>query len=550
MLTHLSIYNYALIDELSIDFTNGLSIITGETGAGKSILLGALGLITGKRADLSSLKNAKKKCMVEAQFALEGYNLQTYFNNCDLDYHPQTIIRREIQPSGKSRAFVNDTPVTLSVLADLKSKLIDIHSQHQSLQLSDINFKYALIDTLAKNRAKVASYKIGLKQYHSLKKELKDLQEETQKHNEQYEYNLFLFNELKDANLQLDEQKLLEQKLDRLNNVEDIKQNITQGLQIMSNEEIGIQSLLQTLENRLHNISAFSTKYKELYTRTSSVRIELDDVFLELESENEKVEFNPHEAEELNQRLQLIYNLQKKHAVNSVEDLVQIYEQLSEKTAKVEGASESIKQKQNQIREVEDKLTQLALKITAERQKAVPKLKKELERLLSQLGIPNAQFQIELASAENFNANGKDQLSFLFSANKGGRFGELRKIASGGELSRIMLSVKNVLSKNTQLPTVIFDEIDTGVSGEVSNKIAAILKDMSSNMQVIAITHLPQIASKGQHHYKVYKGDERGITSTNLKLLSYTERVAEIAEMLSGKAYSDSAVNHAKELLN
>lgn len=550
MLTQLSIHNYALINKLTIDFTSGLSIITGETGAGKSILLGALGLVMGNRADLSSLKDTEKKCVIEAQFSVEGYALQELFEELDLDYEQETIIRREILPSGKSRAFVNDTPVTLSVLNALKTKLIDIHSQHQTLQLSDVSFQFAVIDALAKNQAKIASYKRGLRTYNKLRKELKVLQEETEKSKEQYEYNLHLFNEFEEANLKDGEQEVLEEKLDKLNNIEEIKLNLSESLGISINEEIGIQTLLNSLESKLQKISSFSKQYEELANRVTSVKIELDDVVTELESANEEVEFNPNEIEELNDRLQLIYNLQKKHSVSTINELQEIHVSLAEKVAQVEDAGGVVAQKEAEIKEVAKKLDDVAKMITTSRNKIIPKLKKELEYLLSELGMPNARFAIELLSSEEYLSNGKDNLQFLFSANKGGNFGELKKVASGGELSRIMLSIKKILSENIQLPTIIFDEIDTGVSGEVSNKIAKIMQDMSAHMQVITITHLPQIASKGVQHYKVFKGEEKGVTTSNLKLLSEDERIREIAEMLSGKDVSESALTHAKELLN
>ncbi|MFE8423985.1 DNA repair protein RecN [Tenacibaculum mesophilum] len=550
MLTHLSIHNYALINQLTIDFTNGLSIITGETGAGKSILLGALGLVMGNRADLTALKNTEKKCVIEAQFSVEGYALQELFKELDLDYEQETIIRREILPSGKSRAFVNDTPVTLSILNALKTKLIDIHSQHQTMQLSDVSFQFSVIDALAKNQAKIASYKRGLRTYNKLRKELKVLQEETEKSKEQYEYNLHLFNEFEEANLKEGEQEVLEEKLDKLNNIEEIKLNLSEALGVSINEEIGIQTLLNSLESKLQKISSFSKQYEELANRVTSVKIELDDVVTELESANEEVEFNPNEIEELNDRLQLIYNLQKKHSVSTISELQEIHASLSEKVAQVEDAGGIVAQKEAEIKEVAKKLDDVAKMITTSRNKVIPKLKKDLEYLLSELGMPNARFAIELLASEEYLSNGKDNLQFLFSANKGGNFGELKKVASGGELSRIMLSIKKILSENIQLPTIIFDEIDTGVSGEVSNKIAKIMQDMSAHMQVITITHLPQIASKGVQHYKVFKGEEKGVTTSNLKLLSEDERIREIAEMLSGKDVSESALIHAKELLN
>ena len=550
MLISLSIQNYALIDQLSIDCTKGLSIITGETGAGKSILLGALGLVLGNRADSSTLKDASKKCVVEAQLSIANYNLNAFFDSVDLDYENETIIRREILSSGKSRAFVNDTPVTLAVLNQLKAKLIDVHSQHQTAQLSDANFQFSVIDALAKNQQKIASYQRGLKQLNVFRKEFEALQTKQREANQQYDYNLHLFNELVESNLKVDEQIDLEERIEKLNNIEEIQLNLSEALTIGINDEVGIQNLLNSVESKLQKIAPFSKEYEEISERISSVKIEFDDIVSELENTLESVDSNPNELEELNDRLQLIYNLQKKHYVNTIPELLKIQTDLEDKVSQVENAEEIINEKQTEIDSVTKKLDEVALMISKARNKVIPKLQKQLEALLLELGMPNAQFSIKTILTDNYLSNGKDNLKFLFSANKGGSFGELKKVASGGELSRIMLSIKKVLSENTQLPTILFDEIDTGVSGEVSNKIAAIMQQMSQNMQVITITHLPQIAAKGNQHYKVYKKEVNGVTTTNLKQLSEDERIVEIAEMLSGKNISDSAITHAKELLN
>ncbi|MFT5257559.1 MAG: DNA repair protein RecN (Recombination protein N) [Arenicella sp.] len=550
MLTQLSINNYALINHLSIDFSSGLSIITGETGAGKSILLGALGLVLGNRADLSSLKDTSTKCIVEAKVAISNYNLQEFFTSLDLDYEAETIIRREILPSGKSRAFVNDTPVTLSVLNELRSKLIDVHSQHQTMQLSDGKFQFAILDALAKNTDRIASYKRGFTQLSALKRELQALETAQKEANQQYDYNLHLFTELEEATIKVDEQASLEESLDKLNNIEDIKLNLSESLELSIHEEVGLQNLLNNLEFKISKIASFSKDYKELADRIISVKIEMDDIVSELEDANEKIDFNPDEAEKINDRLQLLYNLQKKHYVNSNKELLAVFEELSDKVREVESAEGELNKKKAAIVAISEKLDSVAEKISKARTTAIPKLVKELEFLLTDLGMENARFSIKATLTNSYFNNGKDELEFLFSANKGGNFGELKKVASGGELSRIMLSVKKVLSENTQLPTIIFDEIDTGVSGEVSNKIAAIMQQMSANMQVIAITHLPQIAAKGSNHYKVYKEEVNGVTTTNLKELSSEERIIEIAEMLSGKDISDSAHTHAKELLS
>ena len=550
MLTQLSINNYALINHLSIDFSSGLSIITGETGAGKSILLGALGLVLGNRADLSSLKDTSTKCIVEAKVAISDYSLQDFFISVDLDYESETIIRREILPSGKSRAFVNDTPVTLNVLNELRSKLIDVHSQHQTMQLSDASFQFEILDALAKNTDRIASYKRGFIQLGSLKKELLSLETAQKEANKQYDYNLHLFTELEDANIKEDEQSGLEEKLEKLNNIEDIKLNLSESLELSIHEEVGLQNLLNTLEFKISKIASFSKEYQELADRITSIKIEMDDIVSELETANENVDFNPNEVEEINDRLQLLYNLQKKHYVNSNQELLLVFEQLSDKVRQVESAEGDLNHKKEEISVISEKLDAVAEKISKARTSAIPKLTKQLEFLLTDLGMENARFSIKATLTNTYFNNGKDHLEFLFSANKGGNFGELKKVASGGELSRIMLSVKKVLSENTQLPTIIFDEIDTGVSGEVSNKIAAIMGQMGNNMQVIAITHLPQIAAKGSNHYKVYKEEINGVTTTNLKQLSVEERIKEIAEMLSGKDISDSALTHAKELLS
>ena len=550
MLASISIKNYALINELHIDFSSGLSIITGETGAGKSILLGALGLVLGNRADSATLKNTTRKCVVEAVLSIDKYNLHDFFVREDIDYEINTIIRREILPSGKSRAFVNDTPVTLSVLTRLRSKLIDIHSQHQTLQLSDQQFQFQLLDAFANNESKLASYQRGLVQYTSEKNRLEEIQHAQREANLQYDYNSHLYNELLEANLVEDEQEALEEKLEKINNVEEIKQNLSEALQLTTDDTIGIQNLLYSLENKLTKIASYSKEYQELSERISSVKIELDDIVSELESANEQVDFNPLEATQLNDRLQLIYNLQKKHYVNSISALLLILEELSTKVSTVENAEQRLLDQETIVTEIANKLDAIALKISEARKRIIPTVSKQLEAILDNLGMSHARFQIQNNITEQYYKNGKDVLSFLFSANKGGQFGELKKVASGGELSRIMLAIKKVMSENSQLPTIIFDEIDSGVSGEISNKMAHIMSQMSQQMQVITITHLPQIAAKGNQHYKVYKEELNNTTTTSLKQLSEDERIVEIAEMLSGKNISDSALTHARELLN
>ncbi len=550
MLTTLSIKNYALISQLNVNFNSGFSIITGETGAGKSILLGALGLVLGKRADSSYLKNSENKCVIEAEFDIKDYKLESFFKKQDIDYEPLTIIRREILPSGKSRAFINDTPTTLNVLNTLSEKLVDVHSQHQTLVLSNTNFQFNIIDALASNEKRLASYKRGLVLYNSLKKELETLLASQEEATKQYDYNLHLYNELVDAKFTIDEQQKIEKELELLNNVELIKTNLTESLQILDNEELGLVNVTATLQSKLRQISAFSDDYNELFNRITSVEIELKDIVSEIENSNEEVVFNPSEIERLSERLQLIYDLLKKHNAESIADLLQIQEALSVKVDEVQNSSIAIAKKEKEIEKVEFDLNKLAAIISEKRKKTIPKFTKQLEAMLKELGMQNARFQFNLTTSTAFLANGKDELKLLFSANKGNNYGELKKIASGGELSRIMLSIKSILSKYTKLPTIIFDEIDTGVSGEISYKMGDIMKQMSENMQVISITHLPQIAAKGQHHYKVFKNEIEGSVTTQLKLLSDAERINEIAEILGGKDLSSSAIAHAKELLN
>ncbi|WP_152287945.1 DNA repair protein RecN [Flavicella marina] len=549
MLSTLSISNYALIKELKTEFSNGLSIITGETGAGKSIVLGALGLVMGNRADLNSLKDTSKKCIIEGVFSIEAYDLKTFFEEEDLDYEEETIIRREILPSGKSRAFVNDTPVTLSVLHALKEKLIDVHSQHKTAQLSELSYQFQILDALANNNTLLEAYSDELIKYKKLKKEFTVLLESQEAAKQEYAYNSHLYHELVEANLSPDEQEELEQTLEKLNNSESISSSLAESVQLATDEQVGVQNLLYQIKAALSKIASFSEEYANYEQRIESLKIELDDVVFELEKSIENVEINPEELERLNDRLQLIYTLQKKHMVASVEELLKIRDILELKVSQVENASELIQEKEAAIAAVEMKLNATCNKISKNRKSAIPTLTKQLEEVLSKLGMENASFQITIDPATSFYTNGKDDLRFLFSANKGGNYDELKKVASGGELSRIMLGVKLILSKYTKLPTIIFDEIDTGVSGEVSNKIAEVMQEMSQYMQVITITHLPQIAAKGDNHFKVYKKDIDGVTTTFLSPLNEEERIIEVAEILGGKNISESALEHAKELL-
>ncbi len=550
MLTSLSIKNYALIDNLQVDFNDGFSIITGETGAGKSILLGGLSLILGKRADLSSLKVNTQKCIIEAVFNISNYNLKALFEAEDLDYEKQTIIRREILPSGKSRAFINDTPVTLNSLQVLGARLIDIHSQHQTLQLTSNDFQFQIIDALANNDELLLSYISELKAYKKLQKELEELVDFQAEAIKEHDYNSFLLNELVEANLIEGAQQTLEEEYETLNNIEGIKEKLSESYHLLNDEQIGLITTLTSLKNKLQSLVGFSTKYEDLFNRVNSSLIDLDDVFSEVDVLQENLEANPNRLEEVDAKLKTLHNLMQKHVASDVSELIQIKNELEDKVAITENLDETIQAKQSKIDAKAKQLRVISKKIHKNRNEVIPQLKKQLETILDSLGMPNAQFNIEVTYSNVFFVNGQDDLSFLFSANKGGSFNDLKKAASGGELSRIMLAIKSVLSNYIQLPTIMFDEIDTGVSGEISNKMCDIMLQMSKTMQVFSITHLPQIAAKGHSHFKVYKEDINEVTQTNLVKLNHDERIVEIAQMLGGVEMSSSAIAHAKELLN
>ena len=550
MLASLSISNFALIDKLGIEFSNGFSIITGETGAGKSILLGALGLVLGKRADLTTLKNKEEKCIIEAHFQIANYDLKSFFESNDLDYEDETIIRREILPSGKSRAFINDSPVNLQELQELSIFLIDIHSQHQTQELSEELFQFQIIDSVADNQENINKYSAILSSFKKDKSQLATLNSKLQSLLKEQDYNKFLLDELLLAKLKSNEQEELEQVYEQLNNVEFIKENLDKSLAIANDEQFGIFKNLKEIKIALQKTIPFSPEYQSLFDRINSVTIEFDDIISELSQHIENLVNDPENLELVNQKLQNIYNLQKKHQVNSIAELLEIQNDLDNKVVSVVELEFEIKKLTSKILESTSELDKLALIIRKNRLKAVPVLSEKLIFILEQLGMPNVRFNIELKETDQFFTNGKDELQFLFSANKGSDFGILKKVASGGELSRIMLAVKAILAQYSSLPTIIFDEIDTGVSGEIANKMATIMKDMSNSMQVFSITHLPQIAAKGKTHYKVYKSIQGETTISELKLLTFQERIVEIAEMLSGKNVSDSALNHAKALLN
>ena len=549
MLVNLSIQNYALIDDVRVAFPKGFTTITGETGAGKSILLGGLYLVLGKRADLSSLKNTEQKCVIEAEFEVSNYQLQSFFKENDLDYEDLTILRREILPSGKSRAFVNDSPVTLDVMRALGDQLVDVHSQHQTMQLTDNDFQMKVLDALAENSENLSGYAQELQKLRNESKELQKLEEFQANADKEHDYNSFLLEELEAAKLKEGMQEALEEEYEQLSNVEQIMENLSAGHQLLNDEQLGIVGRLTELKRSFQNLSDFGSDYKSLNDRIQSVLIETDDIASELERLKDGVEANPERLEVVNGQLQQLYDLQKKHHTDSVPELITIREELAQKVDAVANIESKIKAKRDEVASIAKTVDAWAKKISEGRKAVTPKLKERLQLDLASLGMPSATFKIELNPSSTFKPNGKDDLVFLFSANKGSNYGELKKVASGGELSRIMLAIKSILAQYENLPTMMFDEIDTGVSGEISNRMGEIMQQMSSTMQVFSITHLPQVASKGQHQFKVYKEEAPGGTSTHIKQLTRDERVRELAEMLGGKSLSESALAHAKELL-
>jgi len=550
MLTSLSIKNFALIEQLSISFESGFTTITGETGAGKSILLGALGLVLGKRADVASLKNKDEKCVIEAHFDIAKYNLKAIFEQLDFDYEEHTIIRREILSTGKSRAFVNDSPVTITDLQELGMYLLDIHSQQQTQELSSEKIQFEIIDAIALNTIIVDQYSILLKKYKIQTADLKKYREAYSNAQKEQDYNAFLLNELTEAKLVIGIQEELEQSFQELTNVESVKENLEKALAIGEDEQVGVLQQLKDVKLALQKIATITPEYQTIFERVQSIVIEFDDLLSELNGLTDKLVDDPEQLELVHQKLQLIYSLQKKHQVNTIEELLQIQTELQNKVFQVQSLDESIVELEKSMAIIEAELNVLAAQLHKNRAEAVPVLTEKLRGYLAQLGMPNARFDIQIQQKNSFFSNGTDELNFMFSANMGTDFGQLKKVASGGEMSRIMLAVKAILAQYSKLPTLIFDEIDTGVSGEIANKMAFIMEEMSANMQIFSITHLPQIAARGKQHYKVFKETVNNATQSQIIRLSHDERVAELAEMLSGKDFSEVAINHAKTLLN
>ncbi|MEO6851779.1 MAG: DNA repair protein RecN, partial [Mucilaginibacter sp.] len=548
----LVINNYALIDNLEIGFGDGLNILTGETGAGKSIILGALSLILGQRAESRYFFNQQKKCVIEGIFRIAGFHLKPFFEDNALDYEAETILRREISADGKSRAFINDTPVNLTILKALGEKLIDIHSQHATLEINDPDFQLLVTDAAAKHDELLSDYRSKFKNYKKDTAKLQQLISESDKAKADLDYYQFQFDELDKAKLANDEQEKLEQELYTLNNAEEIKRNLAAAYSLMQSGETSALIQLREAMHHLSSLEKFNPGITELDERLKSAIIELKDIAAEIENMEQRTHTNEAMAVEINERLSLIYNLQKKHRVNTNGELLKLQDELSSKIQQAIFGDEEIEKLQKQIATEKAELEKLAAQLSANRAKVIPEIEKQVMQSLAEMGMGSAVLKIELFPKPpkgELGNDGTDLVRFLFSANKGHALSEMSKVASGGELSRLMLAIKSLIAKYTALPTIIFDEIDTGVSGEVANKVGQIMEQLAENLQVITITHLPQIASKGQNHYFVFKDDETSTTYTRIRQLNENERVVEIAKMLSGDNPGESALQNARDLL-
>jgi DNA repair protein RecN (Recombination protein N) len=549
MLIKLFVQNYALIRELDVEFENGLTIITGETGAGKSILLGALSLILGTRADSSVLLDKNEKCIVEGTFRIEEYELNEFFISNNIDYEPVSSLRREINPAGKSRAFINDTPVTVNILKELGDRLIDIHSQHQTLMLNDNSFQLNLIDSFSGTAGIKNEYRESYSNYRKLKKEYTSIKEKADKNKADLEYYQFQYNQLDEAKLKSGEQTELEAEQELLGHTEEIKLALGSSSNLFLAEGISILSMLREVKSYLGRILTFLPESESLLSRTESALIELDDLAAEVEKLTVSIEADPQRLAMVNNRLDNIYTLIQKHRVTDLGELIKKKDEIKELIGSIVSSDERIIELETLLDKEASRLKTISEEISNKRKSVLSDIELRITELLKQLGIPNAKFRITLTHLQEFTATGIDQADFLFSANKQIAPENMAKIASGGELSRVMLSLKSLLTKNNNLPTIIFDEIDAGVSGEVADKVGQILSGMGKYMQVINITHLPQVASRGTRHYHVYKDDTDNSTFTRVKLLSPEERILEVARLLSGSEVTETAMKNARELL-
>ena len=550
MLQKLSIRNYALIDSVDLELDKGLNIITGETGAGKSIMLGALSLILGQRAETKYFFNQAKKCVIEGQFKLSGSGLQPYFEEFDLDYQQESILRREISIDGKSRAFINDTPVTLSVMKQIGEKLIDIHSQHATSEVNDPGFQLSVVDTLSDHLPLLTQYRLKFREYKKNLQLLINMQTSADEARSKQDYEQFLFNELETANLQAGEQAALEIEMEALNHAESIKRGLLNGHVLLDGEETAVLPILKEVINQIQAIEKFNPAYSAMNERLRSAMIEIKDIAEETIVLEENIVYSPARIDEINVRLDTMYTLQQKHRVTSVEELLAIQNELSDNLNTLLNSDEEIERLIIAINKLKVELEKIADTLSKNRSKAISVAQKQVGEILVRVGMPNAKIKIEQTVVENLNKDGKDMISLLFSANAGQAPAPVGKVASGGELSRLMLAIKSIISKHTSLPTLIFDEIDTGISGETALRVGDVIGELEQNMQVICITHLPQIAAKGEAHYFVYKKEESERTTTGIRRLNPEERIFAIAEMLSGKNPGESALKNAQDLLS
>ena len=550
MLRTLNIENYALISKLEIDFPEGFSVITGETGAGKSIILGALNLILGQRADSKSVRDQEDKCFIEGVFDISNYRLENYFHEKNLEYDSQQcILRREIWKSGKSRAFINDSPATLNDLKDLAVLLIDIHSQHENLLLTDKQFQLDVLDILAKNSSLKKEYKSSLRTLQSLQKQLEKLKNDIYKKRTEEDYLRFQYQQLEEAHLQAGELSDLEEERDLLSNMEEIKSKLYRIESLLSSDQQNIVSGLKEAVNQAQSVERLYPKMKEYTQRLESAYIECKELALEIGSEQGRMELNPDRLQEVRDRLDLIYSLQQKHRITSMEELINLWNNLEKEIQVIDHSDEVLKKTEEEVKQKEKELLSLAQELTITRKKMIPALESELTSKVRELGMPNLRFKVDLSSKAEPDISGTDHVTFLFSANRHGELSPVTQIASGGEISRLMLGLKSLIAGETALPTIIFDEIDTGVSGETANKLGSIMREMGKVMQVVSITHLPQIAARGDSQFFVFKEDKGNRTETGIRLLSEEERVTEIAYLLSGSELTKASLENAKELL-
>lgn len=551
MLKHLHIENYALIESLDIDFDKGFSVITGETGAGKSILLGAIGLLTGDRADMSAIQTGKQRCVLEATFVPDQYGLESFFEDNDLDYDPtECIVRRELTANGKSRAFINDTPTTISALKRLGASLIDIHSQHQNLLLGQEDFQFSVLDTVSGEGTLLQKYTEAYRKWRQTTKALADAQDSLANGRKDEDYLRFQLNELQSFQPQPGEDDELKQQCDILEHAQDIKVALSQGYCLLSEGETPVLESLRQVRNQISSLQKFFPQAEELTERLESCRLELQDISSTLESEAESIEYDPHRLEQMQMRQDTLFSLEQKHRVDSSDQLISIMQQLEQQLDQIDNSDEHIRQLQEQEKKALQELHTLAEKLTKVRQKAAKTVEKEIVSSLKHLGMPNVRFQVGFTPTDSPTPNGMDKVAFLFSANLGSDMQNISQVASGGETARVMLSLKALLSGVVSLPTIIFDEIDTGVSGHIAEAMAHIMHNMGQQgRQVISITHLPQIAALGQNHYKVWKEDSESYTRSHISALTQEQRVTEIANMLSGSNVSAEAINNARALL-